>query len=456
MSSLLDTLLAQATGLPSVATSNTHTQSTDPQVASLGWPLNRPPDSELAPPTAQQDVFKAFSNAGFPQMTARVCRESFQSSDAFCIWLCYSDLNNEYGNGGWGPTPLSPTPPPYSIQPVSGYGLGIVANRPIKTGETILIERPIAIYPANITSNSMHTNGQWGAIEDMYETVFPVLGETEKSVYMELWNCKPLTGTLGNKFTGIARTNGLHIRFTRSQFLPSYAGVFPSISRCNHCCGPNADTSFDEDTMSMRLFALRPIAAGEQVTIGYVVTFLPAMFRQAELQQKYLFTCECKHCKPTVASTPSRPLKHPYWASSAGGILSSVSPSDQRRCIQIAFRTEHAQKMWVEWISPSSKDTDRAFFDFHEDALVVLAQEGLEHTRIDHIAYLAHGCAALGDADGFKRWGNVLISLSAWTHGKEGVLQMKAWQDWVREPTFSPAWGLRVRSKAKGKQKCLA
>ncbi|TDL24153.1 SET domain-containing protein, partial [Rickenella mellea] len=72
-----------------------------------------------------------------------------------------------------------------------------------------------------------------------------------------------------------------------------YAGVFPSISRCNHSCGPNVDSSFDEDTMSMRLFALRPIAAGEQVMISYVGTFLPSESRQEQLEQKYQFTCEC-------------------------------------------------------------------------------------------------------------------------------------------------------------------
>ncbi|TDL24151.1 SET domain-containing protein [Rickenella mellea] len=441
---------AHAAGLPSAATSYMRTQSTDVKAASLGWPLD--PDPESTPPTAEQDILAAFTNARSPGITTRVCRESFQSSHAFCIWLCYSDLSNEYGLGGWGPPPLSPSPPPYSIQPVSGYGLGMVANRPIKTGETILIERPIAVHPS-IISTEDHSKGPLRAMEDKYEAAFPTLGEKEKSVYMELWNCKPLTGTLGNKFNGIARTNGIHIRFMRSRFLPHYAGVFPSISRCNHSCGPNADSSFDEDTMSMRLFALRPIAAGEQVTICYVATFLTTS-RQKELKEKYLFTCECKHCKPTVASSPSRPLKDRYWTSSVVRTLSNISASDQRR-IQVGLRMKYAREMWTEWISPSWKEKNEVFFGFHEDALVVLAQEGLENKRIDHIAYLAHGCATLGDVGGFQRWGNVLISLSAWTHGKEGILQMKTWQDWVREPTTSPAWGLRVRSNGKGKQKSL-
>ncbi|TDL24145.1 SET domain-containing protein [Rickenella mellea] len=274
-------------------------------LSSLGWPIH-----EQKSPSSQ--VSAALHTAGLPSLGMRICKETSHSTNPFCLWLAYEDLWHEYAQDGWGPPPESPTPPPFSIQHVSGYGNGMVANRAIKTGETILFERPIVVYPSVFICHEDHPRGQWGELEDLYEAGFPALGETERSLYLELWNCKPLTGTLGNKIMGLARTNGLNTTFTRSKHLPVYAGVFPTISRCNHSCGPNASAKFNEETMAMRLFSRRPIAPGEQIMISYVAPLMYAP-RQEELKRKYLFTCECNYCKPSKPSRPSRPLKHPFW-----------------------------------------------------------------------------------------------------------------------------------------------
>ncbi|TDL24146.1 SET domain-containing protein [Rickenella mellea] len=325
----------------------------------------------------------------------------------------------------------------------------MVANRDIKPGETILIERPITIHPAAIMASVDHPRGPWGAFEDIYEDGFPVLGETERSVYMDLWNCKPLSGTLGNKICGIARTNGLHTPLGRSK---DFSGVYPTISRCNHSCGPNASARFDEETMAMRLFSRRPIAPGEQITTSYVGTANPCAIRQAELKMKYLFNCECNFCKPSKPSRSSRLLRHPYWNAANQltrqnlDVAAEIYASDYRGS-QISLCLSHARDLWAEWLSPSSKQSDGDLLQFHEDALVIIAQEGMELMRISHIAYLAHASAALEDEDGFRRWGNILISLSEWTKGREGIDQKRTWQDWVQDPMASPAWGLRIKAK---------
>ncbi|TDL24149.1 hypothetical protein BD410DRAFT_719615 [Rickenella mellea] len=183
----------------------------------------------------------------------------------------------------------------------------MVADRLIKAGETIIVERPLAIHPALIPEFSDHPQGRWGLLEDAYEASFQCLGEREQSLLLDLWNCKPLSGTLGNRLSGIARTNGLQSVFTRSKHLPHYAGVYPNISRCNHSCGPNAAaTRFDDEKMAMTLAARRSISPGEEITISYTELDGPHAARQDELKTKYLFTCECKHCKPTKPSRPKR------------------------------------------------------------------------------------------------------------------------------------------------------
>ncbi|TDL24161.1 SET domain-containing protein [Rickenella mellea] len=424
----------------------------------FGWPIQVKPEPCL--PTTPEEAEAAFSANGDRSVAVRACRESFQSTSVFCLWIVYKDLLNEYAQQGWGPPPEFPTPPPFSIEPITGCGRGMVANRVIKTGETILVERPIVMHPAAVPLSPDHPRGMWGVVEDMYEVSFPHLGERERSLYMDLWNCKQLTGTLGNQLVGIARTNGLQSTFTRSKHLPHYGGVYPNISRCNHSCGPNATVKFDEEKMAMRLLANRTISAREQITISYTVLGDPCADRQDDLKTKYVFTCACKHCKPTKRSRPSRPLKHPYWnipnqtTSDQVDVEAEIYVSDVRRD-QISDRLSHAEELWEEWLSPLSKQSDRDLLQFHEDALVIIAQEGMEFTRIHDIAYLAHACAALEDEGGFRRWGNMLISLSGWSQGDEGGLQMKTWQDWVREPKTSPAWGLRVQTRgmAKGKGK---
>ncbi|TDL24144.1 SET domain-containing protein [Rickenella mellea] len=424
------------------------TDRTDP--SSLGWPIHVKPVVQL--PKTPELISATLKRAGRQELFFRTCRESFQSTSAFCLWIIHEDLCDEYPPEGWGPPPESPTPPPFSIETISGSGRGMVASRFIKSGETIVVERPIVIYP--IIYGTYDERGVYGVVEDLLEAGFPALGETERLLYLDLWNCKTLTGTLGNQIRGISRMNGLCTRFTRSKHLPFYAGVFPSISRCNHSCGPNASATFDEETMATRLFARRPIAPGEQITISYIDTEIPYAFHQEELKTKYLFTCPCNYCKPTKPTKPSRPFKHPYWnianqtTNKYVDLPAEIYASDIRR-EQIAFRMDHAKKLWVEWLSPSSKQSDKDLVQFHEDAMVILAQEGLESKRISHIAYLAHVCAALKDEGGFRRWGSILISLTGWPEGRDRLEVMKTWKDWLCDPTISPAWGLRLMARGK-------
>ncbi|TDL24162.1 SET domain-containing protein [Rickenella mellea] len=426
-------------------------QTNPTELPRFGWPIER--KLEPRQPKSLTKAGVSLHAAGDPPLIVRGCRESSQSTRAFCLWITFEDQLSKYAPKGWGPPPDSPTPPPFSIQPISGCGRGMVANKTIKTGEIIVVERPIVVHPATTTMILHHPNGMWGHLEDIYEQHFQLLGEKEQSLYMDLWNCKPVTGTLGNQLVGIARTNGLYSGFTRTKHTPHYAGVYPKISRCNHSCGPNADAKFDEEKMAMTLIAQRTIPAGDQVTIGYTNLEAPYSARQDDLNTKYIFTCACKHCKPSKPSRPSRPLKHPYWCfpnQTTGehvDLKAEIDASDVRRD-QISHRLAGARELWADWLSPSSRQSDRDLLQFHEDALVIIAQEGLEWTRILDIAYLAHACAALEDEGGFRRWGTMLMSISG-TQGDEGKSQMKTWQDWVREPKTSPAWGLRVQARGR-------
>jgi hypothetical protein len=69
----------------------------------------------------------------------------------------------------------------------------------------------------------------------------------------------------------------------------------PTIAGLNHACDCNAVVSFDGPSIFVR--SLRKIKRGEEITISYIDTTNPFAMRQAQLKQRYFFTCACDLCK---------------------------------------------------------------------------------------------------------------------------------------------------------------
>ena len=71
-------------------------------------------------------------------------------------------------------------------------------------------------------------------------------------------------------------------------------GLYPLFGRANHECDPSAVWTFDGTQAVLR--ALRPLRAGEQVTISYVLSREPPAARQHKLRESYRFECGCARC----------------------------------------------------------------------------------------------------------------------------------------------------------------
>ncbi|KAK7056854.1 hypothetical protein VNI00_002571 [Paramarasmius palmivorus] len=99
--------------------------------------------------------------------------------------------------------------------------------------------------------------------------------------------------------------NSLYRRFGNNNFsvhshFSTYAhGIFPSASRLfNHSCVPNAAAKYlitSGKSVMMEVVALRPISAGEEITLPYID---PALLqtRRTVFQMTYGFTCRCPSC----------------------------------------------------------------------------------------------------------------------------------------------------------------
>lgn len=80
--------------------------------------------------------------------------------------------------------------------------------------------------------------------------------------------------------------------------------MFDVISACNHSCDPNAEISDVNENGEVTLYSLRPIEAGEEITICYgkqMLRWLPRRIRQQVLGREWGFDCACHRCAMELA-----------------------------------------------------------------------------------------------------------------------------------------------------------
>lgn len=93
--------------------------------------------------------------------------------------------------------------------------------------------------------------------------------------------------------------------------------MFDVISACNHSCDPNAEVSAVSEEGEVTLYSLRPIEAGEEITICYgraSTRWLPARCRRRALRRDWHFECTCEKCKAEIASglALDKPMARPW------------------------------------------------------------------------------------------------------------------------------------------------
>jgi hypothetical protein len=87
----------------------------------------------------------------------------------------------------------------------------------------------------------------------------------------------------------------------------SAQGLFPLLSRFNHSCAPNSKIPNPEsDRESLAIFAVKDIAAGEEITFCYRSDFFArTLYERHRLLQ---FTCNCEACHAGIVSDLRRTL----------------------------------------------------------------------------------------------------------------------------------------------------
>ena len=79
-------------------------------------------------------------------------------------------------------------------------------------------------------------------------------------------------------------------------------GIFPTASRLNHSCVPNAYFAWNWKSKTLTVHALTPIPSGNEILVDYrVLNYLKTGDeRRQELSDDYHFVCNCPACEPNT------------------------------------------------------------------------------------------------------------------------------------------------------------
>ncbi|GAA5872696.1 hypothetical protein JCM3774_005032 [Rhodotorula dairenensis] len=185
--------------------------------------------------------------------------------------------------------------PPWKVESFGDKGSGAVAARPITRGERLIAERPLCIWPNNLS-------------EEEARRLFEAMTPAEQRVFMDLARTEG-TGSFGNLDDIRAKraTNGFSIPLLDSHGASmGVAGmVFPKIARINHSCAPNCAQAMNYSTLRMEVYSVTDIPQSSELSIEYLPGLITstAAERRQQLRTHFGFdACLCSICSASPES----------------------------------------------------------------------------------------------------------------------------------------------------------
>ncbi|KAI0382385.1 SET domain-containing protein [Hypomontagnella monticulosa] len=167
----------------------------------------------------------------------------------------------------------------FRVTEVPGKGIGVVATRKIKKGETILVRSPTMMG-----QTAAYIGMEKGTREVLYDIAIGKLPSKGRELFM---------GQMGKDVHEKINTNCFQLYVDGANESGSHLGCYPEISRFNHDCRPNVHYRINDITHTS--VAARDIAPGEELSISYIELMLPREERLERLR-KWGFECSCSHC----------------------------------------------------------------------------------------------------------------------------------------------------------------
>lgn len=160
--------------------------------------------------------------------------------------------------------------------------MGVVATNAITRGTRILEEPPLF--------KLILARGEGATAQAL-----KALSEKDIEGFLRLTNCHPNMPLL----SGIVETNSMPCGATGIGPIAAKAGLFLTASRFNSSCRPNVNNIWHEESQTIRIYALRDIADGEELCLCYVSLLDTKAERHKDTMRAFAFECTCVACRLT-------------------------------------------------------------------------------------------------------------------------------------------------------------
>lgn len=172
------------------------------------------------------------------------------------------------------------------VRDIPGKGKGLVAKRRIKKGRIIMLDSPALVVSSKLPLLASSSEGL-----QLLSTAVEALPKADRDRVYALDKSMGGAGV-----DDILKTNSFACQYHDGGVGEGYMCLFPSVSRINHACRPNAYARFAPRTLLMEIKALRDIAPGEEISISYGTINKLHAERQKLYKEGWSFTCTCDMC----------------------------------------------------------------------------------------------------------------------------------------------------------------
>ncbi|OAA55029.1 SET domain protein [Niveomyces insectorum RCEF 264] len=177
----------------------------------------------------------------------------------------------------------------YRVEAMPGKGYGVVATKYLNRGDLIM-----SVTASVVVDYALYDAAPERDVNRLQAAAVDYLPDLHRARFLNL-STHSATETYDERVTKILATNAFDIDGDDDGEYGLFV-VFPEVSRLNHDCRPNADYHYDYDTLTQHVHAVRPIAAGEEITVSYMDLIKPRQQRVDKLQSTWGFQCGCSLC----------------------------------------------------------------------------------------------------------------------------------------------------------------
>ncbi|KAL8304451.1 hypothetical protein RB597_004373 [Gaeumannomyces tritici] len=295
-----------------------------------------------------------------------------------------------------------PAPPhepaaPFEQKEIPGKGLGLVAARPIRRGEPIMARPPVLV----VHQDAIGMEAEAAQLR-LYDAAMAHLPRGTAEDFLSQ-AAQSATEERGRKVKDVMDTNSFNAAAGGHPHVASYLDV----SRLNHDCRPNL-VFHVSPSLSHTTYAVRDIAAGEELTISYLDPFRAREVRRARAERSWGFACACSQCALA-----------PALAAESDGRLWDIYQLESRLRDWPLAASSSASSSAREATQGSKGDTPLGP-DSAQALLRLYAEERLDCALGDAYALAALNYNAFGDAEAAVKYARLAVEAGTMEHGEHG------------------------------------